>query len=94
MKKLWFKRKKYGYGWVPSSWEGWFVIVLYILFLILKFENADIPPRTFNDTIFGIVVPMVVATIILLVVCYVKGEKLKWMWGDDNDNHEEENIKK
>lgn len=92
MKKFWFKRKKYGYGWVPSSWEGWFVLVLYILFLVLKFENVNIPPRSSNDTIFKIVVPMVVATSVLLAVCYIKGEKLKWVWGDDN--HEEENTKK
>ncbi|MCX6717702.1 MAG: hypothetical protein NTU76_03445 [Candidatus Taylorbacteria bacterium] len=27
MSKLWFKRKTYGWGWVPSSWEGWFVVI-------------------------------------------------------------------
>ncbi len=27
--KLWFKAKKFGWGWTPCSWEGWTVTGLY-----------------------------------------------------------------
>lgn len=25
----WFRKKKYGWGWVPNSWQGWLVIFLW-----------------------------------------------------------------
>jgi hypothetical protein len=28
-REYWFERKRYGYGWVPISWQGWSVAVLY-----------------------------------------------------------------
>ncbi len=31
-KKYWFKAKKYGRGWTPSSWRGWLVLVAWVLF--------------------------------------------------------------
>ena len=31
MKQLWFKAKTYGYGWYPVTWQGWLVILIYVL---------------------------------------------------------------
>ena len=33
MKKgnLWFRRKKYGWGWTPSTWQGWTVVGFILL---------------------------------------------------------------
>lgn len=27
----WFRRKRFGYGWTPSSWEGWLATLLFVL---------------------------------------------------------------
>ena len=27
----WFKRKLYGWGWTPARWQGWVVLVVYII---------------------------------------------------------------
>ncbi|MEX0910375.1 MAG: hypothetical protein WDZ73_01320 [Candidatus Paceibacterota bacterium] len=44
-RKIWFKRKLYGWGWYPASREGWLVTVVYmtiIVFLALATsEGAD-----------------------------------------------------
>ena len=70
MSKLWFKNKTYGYGWVPASWEGWVILIIYIVLLtgfIINFKSNG-------------VVPAVILTIILLLICYKKGEPLEWRW--------------
>lgn len=32
--KYWFKRKRYGYGLTPSTWQGWLTIFGFLLFII------------------------------------------------------------
>ena len=27
----WFRRKTFGYGWTPASWEGWVATLLFVL---------------------------------------------------------------
>ena len=29
--KLWFKAKRYGWGWTPSAWQGWMVLLVYLV---------------------------------------------------------------
>jgi len=32
--KLWFKAKRYGWGWTPACWQGWLVLGVYFAVLI------------------------------------------------------------
>jgi accessory gene regulator protein AgrB len=60
--KYWFKPKKYGYGAMPSSIEGWLVTLIFILitaYVAIKFSN-----NTFYFIIYlivGIVIFMSIA---------------------------------
>ena len=38
MKKLWFRRKYYGYGWFPYSIEGW-IVTFFACALIIFFAT-------------------------------------------------------
>lgn len=81
MKKLWFRRKLYGWGWYPVTWQGWLVTLGYI-FLILFFSfRIDEKSYLVRDTIFGIFVPFTCLTFLLIFICYKTGEKPKWQWG-------------
>jgi hypothetical protein len=43
----WFKRKLYGWGWVPVKWQGWSVIAVWLL-LVLAFAftlDEQSPPK-------------------------------------------------
>lgn len=73
MKKLWFKRKLYGWGWTPVTWQGWAVLVLYILFLTRAFGEGE----TFSSFSPG----LVVVTVFLILICYATGEEPRWQWG-------------
>lgn len=81
--KLWFKRKTYGWGWTPSSKEGWLIIVIYciLLFLFWNLIQYFLFDNFTNLILWPIIVLLLTST--LLFVCYKKGEKPKWQWGKD-----------
>jgi uncharacterized membrane protein YhaH (DUF805 family) len=76
MKKFWFKRKTYGWGWYPSSWQGWLVLLIWVAFFtsfVIKMDDHE----WLKNLIF-----IVISTAILIYICYKKGEKPKWQWGN------------
>lgn len=84
MKKLWFKRKLYGWGWTPSTWEGWLSILVYVgLITMLAFTvDESLSPQ---EGILTFVVPVILLTFALIYLAYKKGEKPRWQWGKDDD---------
>lgn len=82
--KLWFKRKLYGWGWTPVTWQGWITIFIYIIIIstIALIKEKDIqgnPDSGSNFLIFAL--PIILFTILLIIICYKKGEKPRWQWG-------------
>jgi uncharacterized membrane protein YhaH (DUF805 family) len=73
-KKLWFRRKLYGWGWTPITWQGWLVVLFYVLFLISAVTDLD--HEWLKNVLF-----MILSTFILIRICYMKGEKPRWQWG-------------
>lgn len=76
MKKnnLWFKAKRYGWGWYPITWQGWIVTLIFIFLII--FAPIKIEERPFLFLIwFGLI------TLGLIIVCKSKGEQPRWRWG-------------
>lgn len=84
-KKLWFKRKTYGWGWVPVSWEGWLVVFVYIALLVKMSLQINSTAHSGSDALIAFAVPFVVSTLVLIGACYWKGETPKWMWGEEKD---------
>lgn len=80
--KLWFKAKKYGWGWYPASWEGWLITILYILFILYRANKVSAMFDTESSFIFRYTFEIIFMTIPLILICYLKGEKPKWRWGD------------
>ncbi len=74
MKKLWFRRRSYGWGWFPVTIEGWLVTIVAILVIIASGSILK------ENTILGIT-PIILVIIILIIICIKKGEKPKWQWG-------------
>lgn len=38
---FWFKRKLYGWGWIPVKWQGWLVIVIGLAIAFAGFYVAE-----------------------------------------------------
>lgn len=79
-KKLWFKAKNYGWGWQPSSWQGWVLMALYF-FAIIKSTWNLVSQGSVNADLAMLAVRVVPPTFFLLVICYLKGERPSWRWG-------------
>jgi catechol 2,3-dioxygenase-like lactoylglutathione lyase family enzyme len=79
--KLWFRRKTYGWGWTPITWEGWGVtlIVLVIPLAIRLTAKALDFPKTTQYFYTWASVPILLMGLIL--ICFRYGEKPKWQWG-------------
>lgn len=76
-KKLWFRAKQYGWGWYPATWEGWAVMIGFIL-LVFGIAYAFSPENPANVAPFlGSIFVSVAA---LMALCYRTGEKPEWRW--------------
>jgi len=76
----WFKRRLYGWGWVPVKWQGWAVIVSYIVALLLLAFTLD-ESSSRSEVSFMFIIPFVLMTVALIRICYRKGERPRWTWG-------------
>lgn len=80
--KFWFKRKLYGYGWYPSSWQGWLSVLFYIFVVLILSMQAESFYST-EELMMGFIIPLILSTVILIFISYKKGEKPRWQWGKD-----------
>lgn len=76
-KGYWFRRKLYGFGWVPATWEGWLTILIFVVGLVYSVQKA-----VRGNVDYWIIIAILV--ILLMIVGYLKGEKPKWQWGLKN----------
>jgi phosphatidylserine synthase len=90
--KYWFKRRRYGYGWVPFTWQGWLVVIAYVgsIFLATLIVK-DIPSNTYSSESVEFTVVIVLSTIALIFITNAKGPRPKWRWGKKpGDNPDED----
>lgn len=77
-RKYWFPAKTHGWGWgVPSAWQGWLVLALYIAGMVALTLLVN-PEERIAEFLAGVVA----LTAALLVICWLKGEPPKWRWGN------------
>lgn len=80
----WFKAKLYGWGWVPARWQGWCVILLYIVLILglVLAREEDIPGNPDSGSNFlTLALPIIILTVLFIGVLFKKGEKPHWQWG-------------
>ena len=79
-KGYWFKAKLYGWGWAPVKWQGWVIILIYTIAIIL-FAYTINENSSKREIIFNLILPFVLLTVALTWICHKKGEKPHWQWG-------------
>lgn len=75
-RQRWFKAKRYGYGWYPSTWQGWLVMFIWLLFFIGAYVRWNVETQT-----AWFMADVTASTSALIVVAVLTGEKAKWRWG-------------
>ena len=75
--KYWFKPKSFGYGATPTTWEGWaviFVFIVYLLSLSMMLTQEGNMGKYFLYLVVGVV------ALIMISKKKTDGE-WKWSWG-------------
>ena len=83
-KTLWFKAKTFGWGWYPSTWQGWGVLFLYLFAVISNVVFVNNHVHSNSDFLIQFFPQEFVLTAFLIIICYAKGEKPMWRWGNRN----------
>jgi len=78
----WFKRKLYGWGWTPVKWQGWALVLLYVLLIL--FVALSLGKNPTESDVIWFLVKIIILVILLIYICYKKGEKPKWQWGRED----------
>jgi len=79
--RYWFPAKRYGWGWgLPLTWEGWMVLAAFIALIVA--DGLVFPPTRALPAYIACVVG---SAVLLVAVCWLKGEPPRWRWGDDDD---------
>jgi hypothetical protein len=75
--KAWFFAKTYGWGWgMPQRWQGWVVIGAF--FAALGAATPLLPRHP-----LWYVIAVNAAAAALIGICWWKGERPRWRWGDE-----------
>ena len=75
LNRYWFKPKKFGYGASACSWEGWFILFLYIVFIFYITFVKIIEIELY-------LIFLVSSSFMLILVSYFTTQgRWKWRWG-------------
>ena len=80
---LWFKRKLFGWGWTPATWQGWVVVAIGIAIMAFGFyvgQTDDAP----GAALLGIILMIG----FISYFGYKKGEKPRWQWSLPKDKQD------
>ena len=82
-KRYWFKRKMYGWGWTPATWEGWVSLLIFIALVagnwLVRYQPRE--ALLTDRDILQFVAESWVVVILLILLCIRTGEKPRWQWG-------------
>ena len=77
-KTYWFPAKRYGWGWgLPSVWQGWVVLAVFVG--LLSIGAVVLLPKQEPGAFAAY---SIVLCLLLVAVCWVKGEPPGWRWGE------------
>ncbi len=81
-KPIWFRAKTYGWGWTPATWQGWLVVLGYVVAIEGSTLGLLLPHAT-KGRVIAAAAAGVVETAVLAIICYRRGEKPRWRWGPE-----------
>lgn len=75
--KYWFKPKGFGYGASPTTWEGWAVVIIFIIYLL---SLSFLLTQEGNSTKYLLLVFAGIIAVFLISKNKTDGE-WEWNWG-------------
>lgn len=93
-RKQLFKRRRYGYGWIPVSLAGWLIVGIYLFLVIFGafwFLN-DVPDNTLTSEVLWYLGLVFIGAGILIYLSAYFGPKPRWRWGKKPDDDPEDDF--
>jgi hypothetical protein len=92
-RKYWFKRRRYGYGWIPVTWTGFITILLSVGIVVLAAMQLPAKPAqpTTAELLRFLGITFLVATNLILVT-RITGPAPRWRWGKRPDDNPDEDF--
>ena len=81
--KLWFKAKRYGYGWYQVTWQGWAVLGMYVFAMTSDAVFVGNHANSVSDFLLSFFPRLFILTVFLIIICDAKGEPARWRWGQE-----------
>ena len=81
--QYWFKRKRYGYGWVPVTWQGW-LLTISSMSIVAVAQLLFFPTPSLNFSNLELIVNWSIIAILIIIFLYLVSKKsppAKWRWG-------------
>ena len=84
--RYWFKRKLFGWGWVPVRWPGWVVVAAFIGYAMwcagsLGVNGEDPSSRE----LLAYIVKLALGAGVVIGIGFLTGEPPAWQWGLPKD---------
>lgn len=91
--KYWMKRRRYGWGWTPTSWQGWLLLLLQGVVVIAA--ATQLPPKPAEPSLgqlvkFFVILISAVATLVL--VSSRTAPAPHWRWGKKSTDKPGEDL--
>lgn len=78
---LWFRRKTYGWGWTPITWQGWAVTAFFLAIPVsVKIITRSLE-LTKSEQNFFVLATLPLVVVGLVLICLRYGERPRWQWG-------------
>jgi hypothetical protein len=81
--KYWFKSKKFGWGFVPISWEGWITTLMLLVLVQLSayLNNIFSDQITYKDTLSFLFDSILIILVTMPFFTNRCQDKPRWRWG-------------
>lgn len=88
----WFKRKAFGWGWTPATWQGWGVTILFVFLIIGNALRLELDGVQGAEAAGYFILQTAGLVFLLIAICWRKGESPKWQWGLPDKSEEDGNL--
>jgi len=88
-KPLWFKAKRYGWGWTPVTWQGWLVIAVFVGLIVSDCLRLHVGTAQEPAAYLSWLVDAIFLVLVLVGITWRTGEKPRWRWGGKDDQASE-----
>ena len=91
---FWFKRRRYGWGWMPVTPAGWSSVLIYLVTVIGSaiYLLPEKPEAPSSLAVVTFLLVLLSASFLLLGISYAKGPAPRWRWGTTPDDNPDEDI--